>query len=103
MLSSAVQLTAKEGGYPMEVLFSYHKGGLLLLTLTYFLIMAGTVFGIIGVSWLTSTMGLSACASDFGEPHGLSTLGALTALPYAGAISAILLNIPGTPLTAAPC
>ena len=104
--SSAVQLTAKEGGDTlMEVLFSgIIKGGLLLLDpMTLFLIMAGTVFGIVigALPGLTSTMGVALLVPvTFGmsPAMGLALLWAIyCSSTYAGAISAILLNIPGTP------
>ncbi|HOM97541.1 MAG TPA: tripartite tricarboxylate transporter permease [Acetomicrobium sp.] len=89
----------------MEVLFSgIIKGGLLLLDpMTLFLIMAGTVFGIVigALPGLTSTMGVALLVPvTFGmsPAMGLALLGAIyCSSTYAGAISAILLNIPGTP------
>ncbi|MFA0889509.1 MAG: tripartite tricarboxylate transporter permease [Synergistales bacterium] len=89
----------------METLFSgIASGSLLLLNpLALSLIMAGTVFGIVigALPGLTSTMGVALLVPvTFGmSPEmGLALLGAIyCSSTYAGAISAILLNIPGTP------
>lgn len=67
------------------------------------LILAGTVFGIVigALPGLTSTMGVALLVPvTFGMPPamGLALLGAIyCSSTYSGAISAILLNIPGTP------
>lgn len=72
----------------MEVLFSgIIKGGLLLLDpMTLFLIMAGTVFGIVigALPGLTSTMGVALLVPvTFGmsPAMGLALWGQFTALP----------------------
>lgn len=68
-----------------------------------FLIFAGTVFGVIigALPGLTSTMGVALLVPvTFGmSPQmGLALLGAIyCSSTYSGAISAILINIPGTP------
>ncbi|MDX9783428.1 MAG: tripartite tricarboxylate transporter permease [Spirochaetia bacterium] len=67
------------------------------------LIVAGTVFGIVigSLPGLTSTMGVALIVPiTFGMSavQGMSLLGAIyCSSTYAGAISAILINIPGTP------
>jgi putative tricarboxylic transport membrane protein len=67
------------------------------------LIVAGTVFGIVigSLPGLTSTMGVALIVPiTFGMTavQGMSLLGAIyCSSTYAGAISAILINIPGTP------
>lgn len=76
---------------------------LLLNPVTILLILAGTVFGIAvgALPGLTSTMGVALLVPvTFGmsPDKGLALLGAIyCSSTYAGAISAILLNIPGTP------
>jgi putative tricarboxylic transport membrane protein len=76
---------------------------LLLNPMTLILILAGTVFGIVvgSLPGLTSTMGVALLVPvTFGmsADKGLALLGAIyCSSTYAGAISAILLNIPGTP------
>lgn len=67
------------------------------------LIFLGTVFGVVigSLPGLTSTMGVALLVPvTFSMPpvYGLSLLGAIyCSSTYAGAISAILINIPGTP------
>lgn len=67
------------------------------------LIVLGTVFGILigALPGLTSTMGVALLVPvTFGMSpvHGLALLGAIyCSSTYSGAISAILINIPGTP------
>ena len=67
------------------------------------LILLGTVFGVVigSLPGLTSTMGVALLVPvTFGMPpaYGLALLGAVyCSSTYAGAISAILINIPGTP------
>ncbi len=76
---------------------------LLMNPVTILLILAGTVFGIAvgALPGLTSTMGVALLVPvTFGmtPDKGLALLGAIyCSSTYAGAISAILLNIPGTP------
>lgn len=76
---------------------------LLLNPVTLLLILAGTIFGIIigALPGLTSTMGVALLVPvTFGmsPDKGLALLGAIyCSSTYAGAISAILINIPGTP------
>ncbi|NLB90722.1 MAG: tripartite tricarboxylate transporter permease [Clostridiales bacterium] len=76
---------------------------LLLNPTTLILILAGTVFGIVigALPGLTSTMGVALLVPiTFGmsPDKGLALLGAIyCSSTYAGAISAILINIPGTP------
>ncbi len=89
----------------MEAIFSrIAEGSLLLLDpVILALILAGTVFGVIigALPGLTSTMGVALLVPvTFGMPPatGLALLGAIyCSSTYAGAISAILINIPGTP------
>lgn len=67
------------------------------------LVVLGTIFGVIvgALPGLTSTMGVALLVPvTFGMPaeQGLALLGAIyCSSTYSGAISAILLNIPGTP------
>lgn len=80
-----------------------HGGASLLNPFILLLILSGTVFGIIvgSLPGLTSTMGVALLVPlTFGmsAEMGLALLGAIyCSSTYAGAISAILLNIPGTP------
>ena len=75
----------------------------LLDPIALMLILAGTVFGIVigALPGLTSTMGVALLVPiTFGMSpvQGLALLGAIyCSSTYAGAISAILINIPGTP------
>lgn len=80
------------------------QGSLQLLDpVALMLIFAGTVFGIVigALPGLTSTMGVALLVPvTFGMSpvQGLALLGAIyCSSTYAGAISAILINIPGTP------
>ena len=67
------------------------------------LIVFGTIFGIVigALPGLTSTMGVALLVPvtfTMSPVQGLSLLGAVyCSSTYSGAISAILLNIPGTP------
>ncbi len=79
-------------------------GGILLLDPTIILlIIVGTVFGVIigALPGLTSTMGVALLVPitfSMNPGQGLALLGAIyCSSTYSGAISAILLNIPGTP------
>ncbi|MDP2791388.1 MAG: tripartite tricarboxylate transporter permease, partial [Rectinemataceae bacterium] len=89
----------------MEMIFSgIAQGAVQLLDpVVLALIAAGTVFGIVigALPGLTSTMGVALIVPiTFGMTpvQGLSLLGAIyCSSTYAGAISAILINIPGTP------
>lgn len=89
----------------MEMIFSGIAQGMvqLLDPVVLALIAAGTVFGIVigALPGLTSTMGVALIVPiTFGMTpvQGLSLLGAIyCSSTYAGAISAILINIPGTP------
>lgn len=75
----------------------------LLDPIVMLLIVLGTIFGILigALPGLTSTMGVALLVPvTFGMTpvQGLSLLGAIyCSSTYAGAISAILINIPGTP------
>ncbi len=87
----------------MEIFFNGITGGLsmLLQPMPLFMVVAGTVFGIVigALPGLTSTMGVALLVPvTFGmRPEaGLALLGAIyCSSTYAGSISAILLNIPG--------
>lgn len=86
------------------ILTEIARASLLLLDPTMIaLIVAGTVFGIVigALPGLTSTMGVALLVPvTFGmtPAQGLALLGAIyCSSTYAGAISAILINIPGTP------
>ncbi|HOM93082.1 MAG TPA: tripartite tricarboxylate transporter permease [Rectinema sp.] len=89
----------------MEMIFSGIAQGMaqLLDPVVLALIAAGTIFGIVigALPGLTSTMGVALIVPiTFGMTpvQGLSLLGAIyCSSTYAGAISAILINIPGTP------
>ncbi len=89
----------------MEMIFSGIAQGAVQLfdPVVLALIAAGTVFGIVigALPGLTSTMGVALIVPiTFGMTpvQGLSLLGAIyCSSTYAGAISAILINIPGTP------
>lgn len=89
----------------MEMLLSGIGQGLASLAdpMILFLIFAGTVFGVIvgALPGLTSTMGVALLVPvTFGMSPalGLALLGAIyCSSTYSGAISAILINIPGTP------
>jgi len=89
----------------MEMIFSGIAQGAAQLfdPVVLVLILAGAVFGIIigALPGLTSTMGVALIVPiTFGMTpvQGLSLLGAIyCSSTYAGAISAILINIPGTP------
>ncbi len=79
-------------------------GGLILLDPSILLlIFLGTVFGVIigALPGLTSTMGVALLVPvtfSMSPSEGLALLGAIyCSSTYSGAISAILLNIPGTP------
>ncbi|MDO4988611.1 MAG: tripartite tricarboxylate transporter permease [Synergistes sp.] len=87
-----------------NILSSVINGGLALADPTILLlIFAGTVFGVVigALPGLTSTMGVALLVPiTFGmsPAYGLALLGAIyCSSTYSGAISAILLNIPGTP------
>ncbi len=89
----------------MEQIFSSMLAGIAALAdpAILLLILAGTVFGVIigALPGLTSTMGVALLVPvTFGmsPASGLALLGAIyCSSTYSGAISAILLNIPGTP------
>ena len=89
----------------MEQIFSSMLAGLTALAdpMIILLIFAGTVFGVVigALPGLTSTMGVALLVPvTFGmsPAAGLALLGAIyCSSTYSGAISAILLNIPGTP------
>ena len=89
----------------MEQIFSNMLAGISALAdpMILLLIFAGTVFGVIigALPGLTSTMGVALLVPvTFGmsPASGLALLGAIyCSSTYSGAISAILLNIPGTP------
>lgn len=89
----------------MEQIFSSMLVGIAALAdpAILLLILAGTVFGVIigALPGLTSTMGVALLVPvTFGmsPASGLALLGAIyCSSTYSGAISAILLNIPGTP------
>ncbi len=87
-----------------QVLSHIANGGSALIDPTILtLIFAGTVFGVIigALPGLTSTMGVALLVPiTFGmsPAAGLALLGAIyCSSTYSGAISAILINIPGTP------
>ncbi|MDR1708640.1 MAG: tripartite tricarboxylate transporter permease [Candidatus Accumulibacter sp.] len=87
-----------------SILSGIAAGGAMLLDPSILgLILAGTVFGIVigALPGLTSTMGVALLVPvTFGMPPamGLALLGAIyCSSTYSGAISAILINIPGTP------
>lgn len=87
-----------------NILSNVFQGALALADpMILLLILAGTVFGVIigALPGLTSTMGVALLVPvTFGmsPAAGLALLGAIyCSSTYAGAISAILLNIPGTP------
>lgn len=89
----------------METLFNGIVSGLVEIAnpMALLLIFAGTVFGVVigALPGLTSTMGVALLVPvTFGMSPalGLALLGAIyCSSTYAGAISAILINIPGTP------
>ena len=89
----------------MENIFSGITQGVLSLAdpMILLMIFAGTVFGVVigALPGLTSTMGVALLVPvTFGmSPEmGLALLGAIyCSSTYSGAISAILINIPGTP------
>lgn len=89
----------------MELIFNGILVGASMLFDPYIilLILLGTVFGVVvgALPGLTSTMGVALLVPvTFSMPpaYGLSLLGAIyCSSTYAGAISAILINIPGTP------
>ncbi len=89
----------------METLFSGILQGAASMAdpMILFLIFAGTIFGVVigALPGLTSTMGVALLVPvTFGMSPalGLALLGAIyCSSTYSGAISAILINIPGTP------
>lgn len=87
-----------------QAIYNVMQGCIALADITILsLIFAGTVFGVVigALPGLTSTMGVALLVPvTFGmsPAAGLALLGAIyCSSTYSGAISAILLNIPGTP------